>query len=210
MSEQSTVVALLVQVMDEVGAVGKNERNGTYNFRGIDAVMNKVGPALRNHGVVVFPFLVSTEHEVVNTKSGAAMDWVRVVVDYTFIDGDGDSLTVRTPGTAFDAGDKAQSKAMSVAFRTALLQALCLPTGERDPDADVHELDPYSGPPAEQLADEAGALIVDATTEAELRAIWERYKHTPAGQQVTEMVKARKEQLTAAPEEQSAPAGESH
>jgi hypothetical protein len=38
-----------------------------------------------------------------------------------------------------DSGDKAVPKAMSVAFRTALLQALALPTDEPDPDASTYE-----------------------------------------------------------------------
>jgi len=39
---------------------------------------------------------------------------------------------------SMDSGDKATAKAMSVAFRTALLQTLCLPTDESDPDADSY------------------------------------------------------------------------
>jgi hypothetical protein len=35
-----------------------------------------------------------------------------------------------------DSGDKATAKAMSVAFRTALLQVFFLPTDEKDPDED--------------------------------------------------------------------------
>jgi hypothetical protein len=38
-------------------------------------------------------------------------------------------------GEAADAGDKATSKAHSVAYRTCLLQALSIPTHEPDPDA---------------------------------------------------------------------------
>jgi hypothetical protein len=38
-----------------------------------------------------------------------------------------------------DSGDKATAKAMSVAFRTALLQSLSLPTDEVDPDAHSYE-----------------------------------------------------------------------
>jgi len=38
-----------------------------------------------------------------------------------------------------DSGDKATAKAMSVAFRTALLQSLSLPTDEVDPDATSYE-----------------------------------------------------------------------
>ena len=44
-------------VMEEVGAVKKADRNDhqKFNFRGIDAVVNAVSPALRKHGVVVVP-----------------------------------------------------------------------------------------------------------------------------------------------------------
>ena len=38
-----------------------------------------------------------------------------------------------------DSGDKATPKAMSVAFRIALLQALALPTDEPDPDSYAYE-----------------------------------------------------------------------
>jgi hypothetical protein len=42
-------------------------------------------------------------------------------------------------GEAMDSGDKAVAKAMSVAFRIALLQALALPTDEPDPDSYSYE-----------------------------------------------------------------------
>jgi hypothetical protein len=38
-----------------------------------------------------------------------------------------------------DSGDKAIAKAMSVAFRTALLQTLALPTDEADPDTSSYQ-----------------------------------------------------------------------
>ena len=41
---------------------------------------------------------------------------------------------------AFDSGDKATAKAMSVALRTFLLQLLALPTDEPDPDSFTYEL----------------------------------------------------------------------
>ena len=62
------------------------------------------------------------------------MGSVIVEVTYCWTDGtpDGD-LYVSSVGEAFDAGDKATPKAMSVAYRTMLLQTLCLPTGEVEP-----------------------------------------------------------------------------
>jgi hypothetical protein len=64
---------------------------------------------------------------------------VKVKVTYTFIGASGDSIKATVVGEAMDSGDKATAKAMSVAFRTALLQALSLPTDEPDPDATSYE-----------------------------------------------------------------------
>ena len=48
-------------------------------------------------------------------------------------------MTAAAAGQASDSGDKAVPKAMSVAYRTVLLQALCIPAGDPDPDSQVHE-----------------------------------------------------------------------
>jgi hypothetical protein len=62
-----------------------------------------------------------------------------VQVTFFFYGPMGDHIECTTPGEGFDFGDKATSKAMSVACRTALLQTLCLPTDEPDPDSEVYE-----------------------------------------------------------------------
>ena len=47
----------LANVMADVQSVSKSERNThqNFSFRGIDAVLNAVGPAFRKHGVIVLP-----------------------------------------------------------------------------------------------------------------------------------------------------------
>jgi hypothetical protein len=137
----SQIVELLSKVMEEVGAVKKGDRNQSQNFsfRGVDAVTNAVSPALRKHGVVVSPQVMDYQHETVQTSQGKNMASVRVLVRYTFHAPDGSTLEAVVPGESFDAGDKATAKAMSVAFRIALLQALCLPTDDTDPDATSYE-----------------------------------------------------------------------
>jgi hypothetical protein len=134
------VVQALSAVMDQVQAVKKADKNTHqgFMFRGIDAVVNAVGPALRKHGVVVVPSVESVDYEQVQTSTGKPSTACRVVVTYTFHHGT-DSLPVSVAAEAWDAGDKAAPKAMSVAFRTALLQALCLPTDEPDPDSHSYE-----------------------------------------------------------------------
>lgn len=133
MSEQlPTVIQALAKVMDEVRSVGKADTNSHFGFkfRGIDTILTAVAPALRNQGVVVVPEVREQKSEVVGKNNR-----VVVTVAYTFYGPAGDSVTAVVPGEAMDAQDKASSKAMSVAFRTALIQALSIPTGEPDPHA---------------------------------------------------------------------------
>ena len=132
----------LVEVMREISHVGKKERNQAqgFNFRGIDAVVNAVGPALRKHSVVVAPTILSADYSTVEVgKNRTPMREATLLVKYTFYGVDGDSLEAVAPGEALDSGDKATAKAMSVAFRTCLLQTLALPTDDKDPDADSYE-----------------------------------------------------------------------
>lgn len=132
----------LLEVMRSVPAVRKDDRNTqqNFNFRGIDATLNAVGPQLRKHGVIVSPHVVEHNAESVTVgRNSTSMRSVTVLVEYTFVGPEGDRLTAVVPGEAMDAGDKAYSKAMSVAFRTALLQTLALPTDEPDPDSQAYE-----------------------------------------------------------------------
>lgn len=129
---------LLAQIKSAVGAVGKDDRNASqgFNFRGIDAVVNAVAPHLIDHEVSVLPNVRTYKYGTVEVgRQRTPMGHARVVVEYTFIGPDGDMLMCSAAGEAMDSGDKATAKAMSVAYRTALLQALTLPTTEMDPDA---------------------------------------------------------------------------
>lgn len=137
-----TIHSAMAAVMADVQAVKKGERNVQqgFNFRGVDAVVNAVGPVLRKHKVIVTPDVRSVEYKQVEVgKSRVLMAHVQITVAYTFHAEDGSTLTCSAAGEAMDSGDKATPKAMSVAFRTALLQALCLPTDDPDPDSQVYE-----------------------------------------------------------------------
>lgn len=131
----------LIKVMQGVTGVAKRDRNyqQQFSFRGIDAVLNAVGPVLREHGVFLAPMVENIKYETVEVgRNRTPMAHVLVTVQYTFFAADGSELAVEVVGEAMDSGDKAVSKAMSVALRTALLQTLALPTDEKDPDADAY------------------------------------------------------------------------
>lgn len=157
----------LAAVMADIKAVGKtghNEQQG-FNFRGIDGVLNAVGPVLRKHGVIVVPEVQHVQRsEVTVGHKQTRMGHVMVTVRYRWHGPEGDHIDAVTIGEAMDSGDKAASKAMSVAFRTAMLQTLALPTDEPDPDQDVYERSQAAPPPSP--ADEARTRLLAAVTAA--------------------------------------------
>lgn len=147
MAEQLTVHQALSKVMGDVQAVKKDSKNQAqrFNFRGIDAVMNAVGPALRKHGVTILPEDVEVHRSNGTTASGKQTAEVVVKVTYRVYGPSGDSIHGKVAAEAMDFGDKAIAKAMSVAYRTFLLQALTIPTDEPDPDSESYERGVPSG-----------------------------------------------------------------
>jgi hypothetical protein len=145
MTEAPKIHAALNLVMKQVGAVKKNDRNDfqQFMFRGVDAVVNAVYPALVEHRVTVQPKVLKYDYSTIDVGKGAQskpMGHARVIVEYTFTSAeDGSTASAAAAGEAFDSGDKATPKAMSVALRTALLQSLMLPTDDPEPDAQTYE-----------------------------------------------------------------------
>lgn len=180
MSVQEAVAA----VMEDVQAVRKGDRNQAqgFNFRGIDAVVNAVGPALRRHGVIIAPTDTRIERGQVEVgKNRTLMRDVSLTVTFTVWGPDGDTLTVQVSAEAMDSGDKATSKAHSVAFRTALLQLLCIPTDEPDPDATVYE----RAAPARSVATAKRAVLeLVAGDKAAAHTVWDTV--SPVGPGVTD------------------------
>lgn len=139
--DDNTVHQAWSAVMSEISSVGKDSVNEQqrFKFRGIDAVMNAAGPAMRKHGVMVIPVKVSPEFERYDSRGGASMRACTVTVDYRVYGPRGDYFEGQMVGEAADSGDKSVSKAESVAYRQFLLQSLTLPTDDPDPDAETHE-----------------------------------------------------------------------
>jgi len=187
MAESLSIYQRLLAVMQDVRSVAKSDRNDhqKFNFRGIDSVINAVGPALRKHGVLVIPQVEDMTYTVEEFgQNRTRMGHVRVRVRYEFIGADGDKVVAVSVGEATDSGDKATAKAMSVAFRTALLQSLCLPTDESDPDSFTYERSPSEAPkkpvkgskkPVEAQGDAIYQGFIqqfgEATTESQVNAV---------------------------------------
>lgn len=138
MADAPSIQVALNRVKSAIGAVGKGERNTVqgFNFRGVDAVVNAAAPYLNQEGIVICPEVVEAHHEAaeVGVKK-TPMTRVTLLVCYHFYGPAGDTLQSTVYAEALDSGDKAAPKAMSVAYRIALLQTLNLPTTEPDPDS---------------------------------------------------------------------------
>jgi ERF superfamily len=137
-----SVYAALAAAKNAVGAVAKSQRNSiqNFNFRGIDAVVNAVAPAFNEHGIISVPRVISHVYETIEAGAKRTpMAHAILDVEYFFYGPLGDHVMARVLAEAMDSGDKAVAKAMSVAYRTALLQVLNLPTDEKDPDESIYE-----------------------------------------------------------------------
>lgn len=143
-------------VMKEIGAIGKNSKNSQQGFmyRGIDAVMNALNPALIKYGVFVVPEVLEQTREERQTAKGGTLFYSICKVKYTFYDKDGSSVEAVVIGEGMDSGDKATNKAMSVAFKYACFQVFCIPTEEMvDPDAECHDVAPKNSKPQDNGVD---------------------------------------------------------
>lgn len=140
-------------IMGEVGAIGKT-RQGTginYAFRGIDDLTFALQPLLTKHGVFPTPKVISIAREERTTKSGTVMTISVINMEFTFFAEDGSSVCATTVGEAMDTSDKSCNKAMSAAFKYALLQVFCIPTEEeKDTEYQNHEMPNRNKEPAQK------------------------------------------------------------
>jgi hypothetical protein len=173
-NKMATANEIVLQVMQDVQAVGKKDRNQSqgFNFRGIDAVVNAVGPALRKAGGFIVPQVQDYEKTTIPAKNGGQLQVVRLTVEYSVYGTDGQPIQGVVVAEAFDSGDKATAKAMSVAYRTFLLQLLCLPTDEPDPDTFSYETAPAQPAMTQEQLNNIWDLVEGSTTKDELRKLW--------------------------------------
>lgn len=143
----------VLQLMRLVTHIGKERQadmgqGGRFKFRGIDEAMDAVGHAMREVGLILSPEVLKEENSTTPvTKKGDGKNgpyestvlWTttKLTMRYTFVDpDDGSTHPIEMVGEGRDASDKSTSKAGSMAFKYALLQALCIPTtGLDDSDA---------------------------------------------------------------------------
>lgn len=119
-----------------IAKLSRNKDQG-YNFRGVEAAMNEMSPILIRAGITISPRysdLTVTERE---SKSGGKLRFVTVKGSFKFEAADGSFVIGEAYGEGMDSSDKATSKALSVAYRTALFQQFVVPTMAIDPETNL-------------------------------------------------------------------------
>lgn len=128
----------MVDVMRDIGAVGKDQKNTAQNFkfRGIDQFINAAHPALVKHGVFVTTEVLDKSYELkdVERSSGkkAVDKHVHLTMKYTFFAEDGSSVFSTVASEGLDSGDKATNKALSAALKYAFIQTFNVPTEDME------------------------------------------------------------------------------
>jgi len=135
---ESLIASKMSAVLADTQPVEKNGMNQQqgFRFRSIDDTVASVRRALIKHNVAIVPEVVNVEKSTYQTKSGSVMNVSDVLVNYSFIAEDGSSVVATMAGQASDSGDKAVSKALSMAFKYLCFQTFLCGT-DGDPDAEV-------------------------------------------------------------------------
>jgi hypothetical protein len=151
------------------------------NYRGIEAAMNEMSIILIHNGITVTPSysdLSINERAKGDPKDAKATRFATLKGSFRFASSEDDSfVTCEAYGEAMDSGDKAVTKAQSVAFRTALFQQFVVPTMAMDPEEDADGDGEGSDPDAEVLEGFRNAAL---DGEASLRKHYEAHVPTKA------------------------------
>lgn len=140
--KKMNIYEAISRCMEEIGAVGKdavNKQQG-FKYRGIDAVMNAINPALVKNHVFIVPEVLDQQRQERTTNKGTVLIYSICRIKYTFYAEDGSCIEAVTVGEGMDSGDKATNKAMAIAFKYACFQVFCIPTEEmKDPDEETQD-----------------------------------------------------------------------
>ena len=143
----TNVIAALARVMEELPAIGKDQRSEQgYNYRGIEDITAKAQKLLGRYGVVFVPKVLKrrTLDLTINNKPWTQEE-LKVVYTVYGPGGVSDCITVGPIwGLGRDNSDKGSNKSLTQTFKYALLQALCVADPKDDADRDVaHEADAH-------------------------------------------------------------------
>jgi hypothetical protein len=145
MTDALTVTQAISRVIAALPAIGKDGKadssQGGYAYRGIEQITQGAQKLFGEHGVIFVPKVVKVEIKDLTVNNKPWTDTC-MEVEYTVYGPGGDSIVV---GPLFaigrDNSDKGANKAMTQAFKQALLQTLCISDAKDDNDGKTNEAD---------------------------------------------------------------------
>ena len=121
--------------MQSASYIKKERGNGIpYTFASHDSVTNKLRSPMIEAGIVC-------TQDVVDFTTSGNLTTAKVRVDFINVDDPADRVSIHSFGYGIDKQDKGPGKAMSYAFKYALLKCFMLETGD-DPERDQIERAP--------------------------------------------------------------------
>lgn len=139
---------LIPKIAAELGAIGKNRQmgdQGGYKYRGVEDIVNALSPILASHGVYVRVEVLEREttfHDRVDrqgVKYGFQTHSILKVAHWLIAADESIAGPWVTIGEALDVSDKSSNKAMTAAWKYAMVDAFTIAYSEMD-DPDDHRL----------------------------------------------------------------------
>lgn len=189
MEEGPLIFRKMVEINRKVKVLPKMQKNQQqgFMFRGIDDVYNELHDLFAEAGVLPIPVVTDRVVSERVTKNGTIQYCTSETIDYHFYAEDGSSVTATVVGEACDTGDKGTTKAMSIAYKYALLQIFLIPTEERkDPDFNT----PEESVPKGILLNNAIKAMEAVTSREQLNKVWSSYPSLQKNEKFLEAVKA--------------------
>ena len=134
METSKNIYQRIAAVMAEIGYIQKDRNvstgGGSYKAVSHDTVVATLRPFIIKHGIQ--PTISMIEGAFDDAKEGSKQRLFRATFVVAFVNCDKpeESVSMVVPAHALDSGDKAPGKAISYAFKYAMLKTFCLETGE--------------------------------------------------------------------------------
>lgn len=186
MSDKNVITALSA-VMAELPGIGKTERSQQgYQYRGIEAITAAAQPLFAKHGVVFTPHVEGRRVKEFQLGKGT---WTEdeLVVRYTVYGPGGPEDKIEVGpifGLGRDNSDKGAVKAMTQAYKYALLQTLCIGDSLDDADGErAHEADAQPSQQAPSVSVDPLISLYERLGEPEREQfkLWWRTEGLPSG-----------------------------
>lgn len=128
----------ILAVMGEVPYILKEKSSGLkYTFASEEALIEKLNPAMRKHGLTIRPVGVEYDRTTYRTKSGGEMQVTLEKVKFKISQVDcKEHDIIEALGEGADGGDKSAGKSGTNAMKYALRQTFLIQTGD-DPDKEA-------------------------------------------------------------------------